>query len=150
MDEFLRDLALLLIGAVFGPFFWRLIRIPGLVKTARRKVERRTIDHDTWVERNYAALLEDLRRVDEEMSARGILQSSIRNNERERVRREHLWRLEDEQRAWLREVEDAFDSFGVPERLYTRWMLRKPLDPIPEKVIMSERAKVKGADDDRA
>ena len=146
MDGFLRDLALLLIGVIFGPLFWRLVKVPEVVKTARRKADRRAIDHDTWVERNYAALLEDLGRVDGEMNERGILGSSIHLLGREKVRREYLWRLEDEQRAWLRETEDAFDAFGIPERLYTRWILRKPLKPIPERVIMGEKDQVQSAD----
>lgn len=139
MDEFLRNLALLFIGATFGPLFWRLVRLPGVVKSARRKAERRSIDHATWVERNYAAMLDDFDQLAEQMNERGMFKAGIHIKAEERVRRSYLWKLEDEQRSLLRDVEDAFEPVGIPERLYLKWLLRKPLKPISEKVIMDER-----------
>lgn len=138
MDAFLRDVALLFIGGVLGPVVLRAIRLPKTVERARRYVDRRAKDHQTWVDRNYEDMLEEFGRVDGAMNERGILGSSIHLLERERVRRRYLRELEDEQRSFIRESEDAFDGFGPLERWYTKRILKKPVRPSTETAVVDE------------
>jgi hypothetical protein len=136
-DKFLRDLALLFIGAVVGPGIWRLIHVRAFKPfTVRLSDESSTTSHGSSVRmprRN-----REMQKAAEHMNARGMLESSIHQAEEELG---ILWALEDEERSLIREFADAIDTLGIPERAYARWRLRKPINPRKEGVVMAETEK---------
>ena len=118
MDGFLRDLALLLIGAFIAPIVMRVVRIPSRMKELYRATDRAWTDHRLFVERNYRRMLRELRTVDEEMNSRGLYDSGIRLVKRAELIETYQDALEDNWRSTIRRIEDAGTFVGWLEKVY--------------------------------
>lgn len=129
MDDFLRDLALLLIGAFVGsfvaPFVTQLRTMPLRTKISYRESDRAWLDHKRWFERHDRALIRELNRIDEEMNARGLFESTIRLNKRAEVIQEFNDKLVDHWSDTIRRIEDVAGFPGRIEKAYMKWWAKR-------------------------
>lgn len=140
MDDFLRDLALLLLGAFVGsfiaPFITQLRTLPYRTRNLFRVTDRARLDHKRFARRKERALTQALARVDEEMNARGILGSTIHQERRDELIEDYRDRLEDDWSVMIRTVEDAGGFPGRLEKAYMKWRLKKHPQPSAEDFIL--------------
>lgn len=141
-DPFLRDFALVLIGAlagaVIGPLIFRFIGLPRRMKQTWRETDRSWLDHQKFYDRKERTLVRELSAIDEAMNGRGIFASGIHKKAREETLVTHLDELEDDYSRTIRRIEDAGGFPGWPEKLYFK-IVGKRLD----KRLSAEREMLK-------
>ena len=141
VDYFLRDVGLLIIGALVGSFVAPLITTLRTMrfrtKTFYRETERAWLDHKRWFVRHDRALQRELARIDEEMSAKGLLDSGIRVVKRNEAIEEFSDRLIDHWSEMIRRIQDVGGFPGRVERAYIkRWGKKHGLDRSAESFII--------------
>lgn len=125
MDAFLRDFALIALGAITGPVIYRIAQMPRRCRLLLRHTARQWADHRVWFKRQDRKLARELAAVDEDMNARGLYNSGIRLQQRALVIERYLDSLEDQWRQMVRSIEDEGTFVGWPEKLWTKLLLSR-------------------------
>ena len=111
-NEFVLGLLLFIAGVLLRPFFDRFLTLPSRVRKAACELTHVWTDHIAWVDRHEWSFLQELTKIDKDLSWRGVYESGIRLQANEEARRRYLNELHDNQRQTFRAIEGATSDFG--------------------------------------